>query len=1056
MKKTHLIKSLCIPILFSSISLSSLHAFEAENTLLKVLNDAGRYDVTTQSISNASNRKFITLYNKGDEARFKVSVKSSGFYYVKVRIRSGAPQYRGVEDPSNNRTIYLHNDAYSIKINNEAYAFNGDDNSVSALVNWIYWGTMESADKIYLNAGENYIDVKSNRDWLAVDSIALEKDEAESIETPIFEVENSFSILEDRGNNSAIHIGNMESASNQKYVSILDTGDKIGLQFNVSKNGTYTLRLRVRAGWITSDNYKVTLDNSNATLLIGQYDQASNSGEGQYIWSDIVYKNVSLTAGEHTLKILANKNWQLVDVLKVNLVDDNSDTADTTAPVITLKGNNPISVTLGQEYIDAGATAIDNVDGTLPVEIDNPVDSNTVGTYTVKYSAIDSAGNSSTLTRTVIVHLPSNNTNNTIHISGSSVVYHTLQEAVDNVKDGATISLENGIYPAGITINKNNLTIKNVEGADNVVISGEKSLINWQYDDSRELYYTSIPNSCSDVQMLFVNGVEKKASRYPNTGYFIVKDSPSKSKFSLENFNMTNDDIKDSIAHIRMNQWRLASRRVKSYEYNYINLVSEAISNANNITPQYKVFFTQVLSAIDSNNEWALNENKIYMKSDNIPENVTVACSEHGIYLDSEAKNITISGLNITKIKGNGITKKIDTRKNTNDNIVIKNNTISYTSGWGIQLRDFYKRYERFPANTIIQGNEVHHTQTGGISIFADNALIDNNYIHDIGASKLDDDVLSYGESNMLSGIYVNNSSGAKVSNNRIDKVGYNGISIANSWAGWMSNGGRIIENNYITNALLALNDGGCIYTYTGKDYDIENNREPEKDIIRNNIMENCIGSYAGTNDPETSQRAGEGIYLDNDSSYTDIYNNTVISATKSLFLNYAFEVNVDNNTFLSPDTVNIYLRKPEQDSESSANRNISNTKMLSKDKLTYAIIYYEDGQEYLTNSNHNIIRINSGTDLKIRQGYGTTANISLSQWQGYGYDKDSSIIKDNSKPIILINPSSNQKRFNHLEGCHKFDNSLLDSSSSTIEPYDSLVLFGCTNYTPDTYQNSK
>ena len=1055
-------------MIFILISLTNLNAIEAENALVKVLNDKGQYKVTTRTISNANKGKFISLYNKGDQARFKVSVKNKGFYTIKVRVRSGTPHYRGVEKVSNHRAIFMHNNAYTIKINNENYTFNGDDNSVSTLKDWVYWGTMESVTKVFLDAGDNFIDITANSNWLAVDSISL-KNTTEStpvvvsapspvIDTSVFEAEDAFSSIYDAGNYSPITKYYLETASNKKYIAIFDKGDKVKLHFNVSKNGTYTLRLRVMAGWITSNRYDVTLDDSNI-LPKNTYDKNSNSGSGDYIWSDLVYKNIILTAGQHSLEVLARGYWQMVDVLKVNLVNDNSDASDTTAPVITLKGNNPISITLGQEYIDAGATSIDNVDGTLPVEVDNPVDSNTVGTYTVKYSAIDKAGNSSTLTRTVIVHLPSNNTihtNNTIHISGSSVVYHTLQEAVDKVKDGATISLENGIYPAGITINKNNLTIKNVEGADNVVISGEKSLTNWQYDDSRELYYTSIPNSCSDVQMLFVNGVEKKASRYPNTGYFIVKDSPSKSKFSLENFNMTNDDIKDSIAHVRMNQWRLASRRVKSYEDSYINLVSEAISNSNNITPQYKVFFTQVLSAINSNNEWAWNENKIYMKSDNIPKHVTVACSEYGIYLDTEAKNITISGLHITKIKGNGITKKIDTRKKTNDNIVIKNNTISYTSGWGIQLRDFYKRYERFPANTIIQGNEVHHTQTGGISIFADNALIDNNYVHDIGASKLDDDVLSYGESNMLSGIYLNNSSGAKISNNRIDKVGYNGISIANSWAGWMSNGDRIIENNYITNALLALNDGGCIYTYTGKDYDIENNRDPEKDIIRNNIMENCIGSYAGTNDRDTSQRAGEGIYLDNDSSYTDIYNNTVISATKSLFLNYAFEVKAYNNTFISPDTVNIYLRKPAQDSESSANRNILNNKMLSKDKLTYAIIYYEDGQGYLTNSNNNIIRINSGTDLKIRQGYGTTANISLSQWQGYGYDKDSSIIKDNSKPIILINPSSNQKIFNNLEGCHKFDNSLLDSSSSTVEPYGSLVLFDCTNYTPDTYQNSK
>jgi len=80
------------------------------------------------------------------------------------------------------------------------------------------------------------------------------------------------------------------------------------------------------------------------------------------------------------------------------------DVMDNVPPVITISGDNPTSVELGTSYTDAGATAIDNVDGTVPVTIEsNNVDINTVGTYTVEYAATDAAGNTATATRTVEV-----------------------------------------------------------------------------------------------------------------------------------------------------------------------------------------------------------------------------------------------------------------------------------------------------------------------------------------------------------------------------------------------------------------------------------------------------------------------------------------------------------------------------------------------------------------------------------------------------------------------------------------------------------------------------
>ncbi|MBI2176006.1 DUF5011 domain-containing protein [Candidatus Woesearchaeota archaeon] len=77
--------------------------------------------------------------------------------------------------------------------------------------------------------------------------------------------------------------------------------------------------------------------------------------------------------------------------------------ADTAAPVITVTGENPADVARDSVYTDAGATALDDVDGPVPVTTSGAVDTATIGTYTITYTATDAAGNTATASRTVIV-----------------------------------------------------------------------------------------------------------------------------------------------------------------------------------------------------------------------------------------------------------------------------------------------------------------------------------------------------------------------------------------------------------------------------------------------------------------------------------------------------------------------------------------------------------------------------------------------------------------------------------------------------------------------------
>lgn len=76
---------------------------------------------------------------------------------------------------------------------------------------------------------------------------------------------------------------------------------------------------------------------------------------------------------------------------------------DTTKPVITISGSNPTQVYRNTSYTDAGASCNDNYDSTCNVTSSGSVDTSTLGTYTITYTATDSSGNTKTTTRTVNV-----------------------------------------------------------------------------------------------------------------------------------------------------------------------------------------------------------------------------------------------------------------------------------------------------------------------------------------------------------------------------------------------------------------------------------------------------------------------------------------------------------------------------------------------------------------------------------------------------------------------------------------------------------------------------
>jgi len=102
--------------------------------------------------------------------------------------------------------------------------------------------------------------------------------------------------------------------------------------------------------------------------------------------------------GEQTITYTTKDNaGNITTVVMTVTVKDNK------APEITLNGEEELTIKYGSVYSELGATAVDAYDGEVDVEVSGTVDTYKIGTYTITYTAKDSTGNSSTVTRKVNV-----------------------------------------------------------------------------------------------------------------------------------------------------------------------------------------------------------------------------------------------------------------------------------------------------------------------------------------------------------------------------------------------------------------------------------------------------------------------------------------------------------------------------------------------------------------------------------------------------------------------------------------------------------------------------
>lgn len=130
-------------------------------------------------------------------------------------------------------------------------------------------------------------------------------------------------------------------------------------------------------------------------------------------------------------------------------------TVSNSAPTITMLGDTPVTISIGDTYTDAGATASDAEDGNITnqIQTNSNVNTSVAGQYTVTYTVTDSDGNNATpKTRDVIVVAISANTDPVITVLGANPV--EIAHGASYSDAGATaLDAEDGDLTGQIQVN---------------------------------------------------------------------------------------------------------------------------------------------------------------------------------------------------------------------------------------------------------------------------------------------------------------------------------------------------------------------------------------------------------------------------------------------------------------------------------------------------------------------------------------------------------------------------------------------------------------------------
>jgi uncharacterized repeat protein (TIGR02059 family) len=561
------------------------------------------------------------------------------------------------------------------------------------------------------------------------------------------------------------------------------------------------------------------------------------------------------------------------------------------------------------------------------------------------------------------------------------------------------------------------ITIGAYGTGDKPIITGFKIASDWT--NAGGGIYSSPLISTRLTNMVVIDGVQYGMGRWPDNNYNIYESASS-------NLSITDNELGTATnwtgaeVVIRKNDHALDRSKITIHSGNTLNYRS--LSTSQEAFPGHGYFIQNDIRTLSLQGEWyhdTVNA-RIYINFGNLTpsdKKVELATLNYVIY-NSGYDYIVLDNLHLAGTVSNAVHFI-----NSTDNASIKDCQINFAGQDGVHLWGEYCNLEN---NTISNCNQA------GIQTVGNYETIVSNIIRNIGT--IPGQALAGTYSN---GIHITNNN-CLIKNNTIENVGYCGITLS-SIADIVT-----IQNNFINNVLLTLNDGGGIYMAG----------EGISRKIDGNIILNVKGVTGGT--PYPTQYIARGIYLDVGSSNASVTNNTVANCTEGAYMIHRASGNqFENNTAFN----NGYGMFFQNTSGSSIRNNIiKNNLFIAKGSTQLALKFYsvaDDIPAFGTADNNYYARPVDDDDVFHTYSPSTGSKFRvLTDWQSFtNEDRNSKkspvSVSDTSKIDFYYNPSTSNKVISLAQPMIDVKGTKY-SGSVTLLPYTSVILMPDPNpYTP-------
>ncbi|MFW5872472.1 MAG: right-handed parallel beta-helix repeat-containing protein [bacterium] len=416
------------------------------------------------------------------------------------------------------------------------------------------------------------------------------------------------------------------------------------------------------------------------------------------------------------------------------------------------------------------------------------------------------------------------------------------------------------------------------------IITGAITVTGWKaYKD--DIHVAKVND---EILQLFADGKMQTSARYPNKGYLYVdKDIDPRNEFVDNDLNQENGYWNGATIRYRPCDWVIRYGVVELHEGKKIKIKeypSDYGKTSDEITQGSGYFFDNKFEELDSVSEWYFNpiNKELYYKpiSDISKVKLEGVVYHDAFTLKQGVSYVEIVGLQIANFHNYGINARGE-----NNNINVVDNDFKNINATAIHL-------STYASNCLIENNNISDINGRGIiAVESEKVTITSNNLENIGLK------YGYGISglNGMTGIVLvnieeekdensRNSNNNTISYNRIKNTGYSGIRVEGVK--------NQVKNNVVQNAMLVMNDGGGIYSWSkGGEY------YTHDVTISGNIIENVYGSKEGL--ISTFHMQCIGIYLDNRTQHVTVENNIICNTLKGYFSNTYSKNNIFRNNIV-------------------------------------------------------------------------------------------------------------------------------------------------------------